>query len=68
MRKVILICDRCGKQYDKWDHKRPELYGIAEICHDNYEPHLDIQKDLCEECYQSLIRWYVGSYNGGGEE
>ena len=58
MRKIILICDRCGKQYDHWEDKGKELYGIAEIDYSNREPTLDGKKDLCEECYLSLEKWW----------
>ena len=58
MRKVILICDRCGKQYGKWEDKGSELYGFAEVVYDDFEPQLDIKKDLCKECYLSLEKWW----------
>lgn len=57
MRQIILICDRCGKQYNAWTYKSKELYGIAEIDYSDYEPILDIKLDLCEECYHSFEKW-----------
>lgn len=58
MRKIILICDRCGKQYNSWDIKGKELYGIAEIDYFDYEPMLDMKMDLCESCYHSFEKWW----------
>lgn len=59
MRRIIMICDRCGKQYKPWDdNKGKELYGIAEITYDYDEPELDAKMDLCEECYLSLEKWW----------
>lgn len=59
MRQIILICDRCGKQYNAWTYKSKELYGIAEIDYSDYEPMLDMKKDLCEECYHSFEKWWI---------
>ena len=59
MRKIILICDRCGKQYIPWNiGKGKELYGIAEIDYSDFEPMLDMKMDLCESCYLSLEKWW----------
>ena len=58
MRKLILICDRCGKQYNPWETKGRELYGIAEIDYSDNEPMLDTKMDLCEPCYLSLEKWW----------
>ena len=59
MKRVIMICDRCGAEYKIWSCiQNQEQYGIAEIIHDNYEPALDIKKDLCEECYHSFEKWW----------
>lgn len=59
MRKIIMICDRCGKQYKPWNcNKNQELYGIAEIIYDNYEPELDAKMNLCEDCYHSFEKWW----------
>ena len=58
MKKLILICDRCGKQYESWETKGKELYGIAEIEYTDYEPMLGMKMDLCESCYLSLEKWW----------
>lgn len=59
MKKIILICDRCGKQYAPWNtDKGKELYGIAEIDYSDPEPMLDMKMDLCESCYLSLEKWW----------
>ena len=58
MRKIIMICDRCGKKYDPWETKGKELYGIAEIDYSDFEPQLDMKMDLCEPCYLSLEKWW----------
>lgn len=58
MRKMITYCDRCGKEFDKWNDKRNELIGIAEIVYDHSKPYLDCQKDLCESCYDELEKWW----------
>lgn len=58
MKKIILICDRCGKQYNKWNDKGKELYGFADVIYDDFEPQLDIKKDLCERCYLDLEKWW----------
>ena len=57
MKKITMICDRCGKEYKQVD-KNAELYGIAEVSYDGYEPELDAKKDLCEQCYLSLEKWW----------
>ena len=58
MRKVIIYCDRCGKEFEKWNDKRKELIGVAEFVYDDKEPYLDCQKDLCESCYDELEKWW----------
>ena len=58
MRRIIMICDRCGKQYESWNTKGKELYGIAEIDYSDYEPMLDMKMDLCESCYHSFEKWW----------
>jgi hypothetical protein len=63
MRKVVMYCDRCKKEFEKWNHKRNELIGVGEIVYDSVfnsgsEPYLDSQKDLCEECYIELEKWW----------
>ena len=58
MRKVVMYCDRCGKEFEKWNDKRNELIGIAEFVYDHSKPYLDCQKDLCESCYDKLEKWW----------
>lgn len=58
MRKVVVYCDRCGKEFEKWNNKRNELIGVAEFVYDDSKPHLSCQKDLCESCYDELEKWW----------
>ena len=58
MRKVVMYCDRCGKEFEKWNDKRNELIGVAEFVYDNSDPYLDCKKDLCESCYDELEKWW----------
>ena len=58
MRKVIMYCDRCKKEFEKWNHKKTEVYGVAEFVHDDSDPYLDEPKDLCESCYIELENWW----------
>ena len=64
MRKLVMYCDRCKKEFESWNHKRKELIGIAELCYDDGDPHLDWQKDLCESCYVELENWWNNPQNG----
>lgn len=57
MKKIVLICDRCGKQYNSWGTKWKELYGIAKIDYSDFEPMFDMKMDLCEPCYLSFKKW-----------
>lgn len=68
MRKVVMYCDRCQKKFEKWNHKKPELYGVAEIVHDSGVPYLDEQKDLCESCYTELVKWWNFPYTQAEKE
>ena len=58
MRKVIMYCDRCKKEFEKWNHKKTEVYGVAEFVYDDGDPYLDESKDLCESCYIELENWW----------
>lgn len=58
MRKVVMYCDRCGKEFEKWNHKHEELLGIGKIMRNDVHPYLDGQKDLCESCYTELEKWW----------
>ena len=58
MRKLIMYCDRCKKEFERWNHKRNELIGIGEIIYDDGDPYIDNQKDLCESCYTELENWW----------
>jgi len=58
MRKMITYCDRCGKEFDKWNYKGEELIGVAEFVYDHGKQYLDCQKDLCKSCYDELEKWW----------
>lgn len=58
MRKVIMYCDRCGKEFEKWNHKHTEEIGISEFVPEDGAPYLDLAKDLCESCYTELEQWW----------
>lgn len=58
MRKVVMYCDRCGKEFEKWNDKRKELIGVAEFVYDHGKQYLDCQKDLCKSCYDELEKWW----------
>ena len=58
MRKLIIYCDRCKKEFEKWNHKHHETIGVGEIIYDDGDPYLDCQKDLCESCYTELEKWW----------
>lgn len=55
---MIMYCDRCKKEFEKWNHKRNELIGIGEINYDSFNPYINIQKELCESCYIELENWW----------
>lgn len=58
MRKVVMYCDRCKKEFEKWNHKKAEVYGVAEFVYSDSNPYLDDQKDLCKSCYEELEKWW----------
>ena len=58
MRKIVMYCDRCKKEFEKWNNKKAELYGVAEFVYVDGEPHLDGHLDLCESCYTELENWW----------
>lgn len=58
MRKIVMYCDRCKKEFEKWNHKKIEVYGVAEFVYDDSDPYLDAPKDLCESCYTELENWW----------
>ena len=60
-----MYCDRCGKEFAKWNHKHLEEIGIAELVYDDGDPYLDTKKDLCESCYTELEKWW--NCEAGGE-
>lgn len=59
MRKMVIYCDRCKKEFEQWDHKRAELIGVGNMILDEFDPHLDSPKDLCESCYAELEKWWA---------
>ncbi len=58
MHKTVMYCDKCGKEYEKWNHKRDELICIGEIISNGYDPYFHDKKDLCESCYTELENWW----------
>lgn len=58
MRKVVIYCDRCKKEFEKWNHKRIAVIGVGEIVYDSGDPYIDSQTDLCESCYDELEKWW----------
>lgn len=58
MIKTVIYCDRCKKEFKKWNHKRNELIGICEMVYESYVPYPDVKKDLCESCYIELEKWW----------
>lgn len=63
MRKVLMYCDRCNKEFKKWDCKHKQLIGIADLFYgnDDDDPYIETihQKDLCESCYTELENWWT---------
>lgn len=61
MRKIVIYCDRCGKEFEEWNHKRREKYGVGKIIYNDYDdddPVMGLQEDLCESCYDELEKWW----------
>ncbi len=58
MIEVKMYCDRCGKEFEKWNHKHKEIIGIAEFLTDTGDRYLGNEKDLCESCYTQLEEWW----------
>lgn len=58
MTVVKMYCDRCGKEFEKWNHNHKEIIGIADFVYDTGDRHLSNEKDLCELCYMDLERWW----------
>lgn len=58
MRVIKMYCDRCKKEFEKWNHKRKELIGVGDVIDGEGDPYLDNQKDLCESCYVELANWW----------
>lgn len=58
MRKIVMYCDRCKKEFKNWNHERRENIGVGDIVHGQGDPYLDDQKDLCESCYDELEKWW----------
>lgn len=51
MRKVTIVCDRCGKEY-KVDFTEEERRKINLVNEAEYD------LDICADCYKSLEKWY----------
>ena len=58
MRKIVMYCDRCGREFEKWNDKREELIDVVEFVYDDNDPYLDCKKNLCESCYDELEKWW----------
>lgn len=58
MTKVVIYCDRCGKEFECWNYKHKELIGIADFVSEGGDRYLNYQKDLCESCYTELENWW----------
>ena len=67
MKVTKMYCDRCGKEFEKWNHKHVKLMGIAELVYDDGDPYLDSPKDLCESCYTELEKWWFSVKNKESE-
>ena len=52
MRKVTIVCDRCGKEY-KVDFDEEENRKI------NLVNEIGDDLDICKKCYKSLTDWYI---------
>ena len=68
MRKVVMYCDRCKREFEKWNYNGSEIYGVAEFVHDDGDPYLDEHKDLCKSCYTELENWWNAPYKAESEE
>ena len=68
MRKIVMYCDRCKKEFKSWNYKKNELLGVAEFIHEDSNPYLDEPKDLCESCYTELENWWNTPYKAKKEE
>lgn len=54
-------CDRCGKFYEFYEsHSKENCNGFEFVRMSMYEPRGISSgfKDLCQECLDSLVRWY----------
>jgi hypothetical protein len=63
-----MYCDRCKKEFVRWNHKKPEVYGVAKFVHYDGDPCLDEPKDLCESCYTELENWWNFKPSAESEE
>jgi len=69
MRVIKMYCDRCGKEFEKWNYKpKEEVIGVAELMYDDGDPYLDEQKDLCESCYTELEKWWFSGRKSESED
>lgn len=68
MRKFVIYCDRCKKEFEKWNHRKNEMLGIAEFEHEDGNQYLGEVKDLCESCYTSLENWWNVPGNAESEK
>lgn len=56
MKKIVLVCDRCGKEFSI---SYAEEKRTVTICRLNYGfPGLGEQYDLCKECFNEFSGWW----------
>jgi hypothetical protein len=54
MKKITLICDRCGKEFNNVIN---EKRTVTISCNYGY-PGVGEQYDLCSECYKEFTGWW----------
>ena len=65
---IKMYCDRCGKEFTKWNDKYDELIGVGELTDDDRDTYLDAKKDLCKSCYTELEKWWDPCRTAESEE
>ena len=56
MIEEIMICDRCGKRKEAYNNRGFHIFKRRLILtrSTEYDKHLD----LCQDCYDSLAKWF----------